>query len=69
VRLEGCRRAKRDLREFREDGVTTEQSAETRERRRRVRLLEQENEVLGRAAAYLSRATPCRKRVYHASER
>lgn len=31
-------------------------SAETRELRRRIRLLEQENEVLRRAAAYLSQA-------------
>ena len=37
-------------------GTTSEQSAENRELRRRVRLLEQENEVLRRAAAYLSQA-------------
>jgi transposase len=37
-------------------GVTTDQSAELRELRRRNRLLEQENEVLRRAAAYLSQA-------------
>ncbi len=37
-------------------GVTEEQSAELRELRRRNRLLEQENEVLRRAAAYLSQA-------------
>lgn len=37
-------------------GVTSEQAAETRELRRRVRLLEQENEVLRRAAAYLGQA-------------
>ncbi len=35
-------------------GVTAEESSENRELRRRVRLLEQENEVLRRAAAYLS---------------
>lgn len=35
-------------------GIT--QTAETRELRKRVRLLEQENEVLRRAAAYLSQA-------------
>ncbi|WP_158408230.1 hypothetical protein [Corynebacterium mustelae] len=34
------------------DGVTTQ----LREARRRIRLLEQENEVLRRAAAYLSQA-------------
>ena len=43
-----------------EDGtapaVTSEQAAELRELRRRNRLLEQENEVLRRAAAYLSQA-------------
>ena len=37
-------------------GTTSEQSAAERELRRRVRLLEQENEVLRRAAAYLSQA-------------
>ncbi|MFB9318282.1 transposase [Cryptosporangium minutisporangium] len=37
-------------------GVTTDQAAELRELRRRNRLLEQENEVLRRAAAYLSQA-------------
>jgi transposase len=37
-------------------GVTQAESAELREMRKRVRLLEQENEVLRRAAAYLSQA-------------
>jgi transposase len=37
-------------------GVTTSESAELRELRRRNKLLEQENEVLRRAAAYLSQA-------------
>jgi transposase-like protein len=37
-------------------GTTAEQSATERELRKRVRLLEQENEVLRRAAAYLSQA-------------
>lgn len=37
-------------------GITREDSAELRELRRRNRLLEQENEVLRRAAAYLSQA-------------
>lgn len=44
----------------REDGIkpaiTGEQSAENRELRKRLRLLELENEVLRRAAAYLSQA-------------
>jgi transposase len=37
-------------------GATGDQLAELRELRRRNRLLEQENEVLRRAAAYLSQA-------------
>ncbi len=37
-------------------GVTTTESAENRELRKRVRLLEMENEVLRRAAAYLGQA-------------
>lgn len=36
-------------------GVTAEESAQLREARKRIRLLEQENEVLRRAAAYLAR--------------
>ena len=37
-------------------GPTTDELSETRALRRRVKLLEQENEVLRRAAAYLSQA-------------
>ncbi|MQY32048.1 IS3 family transposase ISBli35 [Nocardia sp. RB56] len=37
-------------------GKTTGESAELREARRRIRLLEQENEVLKKAAAYLAQA-------------
>lgn len=37
-------------------GVTTAEAAENRDLKRRVRLLEQEVEVLRRAAAYLSQA-------------
>ena len=37
-------------------GVTESEAAELRELKRRNRLLEQENEVLRRAAAYLSQA-------------
>ena len=40
----------------RSPGVTSTESAELREARKRIRLLEQENEVLRRAAAYLSQA-------------
>lgn len=38
-------------------GVSSAESAENRALKRRVRLLEQENEVLRRAAAYLSQAS------------
>ncbi len=37
-------------------GPTTNEAAELREARRRIKLLEQENEVLRRAAAYLSQS-------------
>ena len=37
-------------------GQTRTETAELREARKRIRLLEQENEVLRRAAAYLSQA-------------
>ena len=37
-------------------GATTDEQADHRELRKRLRLLEQENEVLRRAAAYLSQA-------------
>ena len=37
-------------------GTTTAEDAELREAKKRIRLLEQENEVLRRAAAYLSQA-------------
>jgi transposase len=37
-------------------GSTSSDNAELREARKRFRLLEQENEVLRRAAAYLSQA-------------
>ena len=37
-------------------GSTSAENAELREARKRIRLLEQENEVLRRAAAYLSQA-------------
>lgn len=37
-------------------GITAAENTELREARQRIRLLEQENEVLRRAAAYLSQA-------------
>ena len=37
-------------------GSTAAENADLREARKRIRLLEQENEVLRRAAAYLSQA-------------
>jgi len=45
-----------DVEEGHRPGVTATESAELRDARRRIRLLEQENEVLRRAAAYLSQA-------------
>jgi transposase-like protein len=45
-----------DIEEGRKPGVTKGEAEEVRELRRRNRLLEQENEVLRRAAAYLSQA-------------
>jgi len=45
-----------DIEDGKRVGVTSEEAGETRELRKRVRLLEQENEVLRRAAAYLSQA-------------
>lgn len=45
-----------DIDEGAKPGKSTSDSAELRELRRRNRLLEQENEVLRRAAAYLSQA-------------
>jgi len=45
-----------DVEDGNRPGTTAEQSSTERELRKRVRLLEQENEVLRRAAAYLSQA-------------
>lgn len=45
-----------DIDEGVKPGVTRTEAAETRELKKRIRLLEQENEVLRRAAAYLSQA-------------
>ena len=45
-----------DIEDGRKPGQTKDEAAEVRELRRRNRLLEQENEVLRKAAAYLSQA-------------
>lgn len=45
-----------DIEDGKRPGVTDSQAAEVRELKKRNRLLEQENEVLRRAAAYLSQA-------------
>jgi transposase-like protein len=45
-----------DVEDGAKPGLTGEQAAENRELRKRLRLVEQENEVLRRAAAYLSQA-------------
>ncbi|WP_156171753.1 hypothetical protein [Demequina rhizosphaerae] len=45
-----------DVEAGRKSGTTSADAAETRELKKRIRLLEQENEVLRRAAAYLPQA-------------
>ena len=50
----GCSRA--DVEDGIKPGTTAAENAELREAKKRIRLLEQENEVLRRAAAYLSQA-------------
>ena len=45
-----------DVEEGGKSGTTEKESRENRELKKRVRLLEQENEVLRRAAVYLSQA-------------
>ena len=45
-----------DIEDGAKPGVTRGESVELREARKRIKLLEQENEVLRRAAAYLSQA-------------
>ncbi|MEW5626433.1 IS3 family transposase [Streptomyces hydrogenans] len=52
-----------DIDDGMKSGVTSQESAELRDARRRIKLLEQENEVLRRAAAYLSQAN-LPKRIY-----
>lgn len=53
-----------DIDEGTKPGKSASESGELREARRRIKLLEQENEVLRRAAAYLSQANLPGKRVY-----
>ena len=56
---EGCLHnwmKKADIEDGNRPGVTAKEAVELREDRKRIRLLEQENEVLRRAAAYLSQA-------------
>ncbi len=47
---------KADIQEGNRPGITESEAAQVRELKKRNRLLEQENEVLRRAAAYLSQA-------------
>ena len=47
---------KADIEDGHRPGLTETDRVELREAKKRIRLLEQENEVLRRAAAYLSRA-------------
>ncbi|GGK36058.1 hypothetical protein GCM10010124_30870 [Pilimelia terevasa] len=44
-----------DIEDGNRPGVTAVQSADLREARRRIKLLEQENEILRRAAAFFAR--------------
>lgn len=56
---EGCLHnwmKKADVEDGNRPGVTAKEAAELREAKKRIRLLEQENEVLRRAGAYLSQA-------------
>ena len=56
---EGCLHnwmKKADVADGNRPGLTDADRAELRDARKRIRLLEQENEVLRRAAAYLSQA-------------
>ena len=46
-----------DIQDGNRTGITQADTAELREARKRIRLLEQENEILRRAAAYLSQSS------------
>lgn len=61
---EGCLRnwmKQADIEDGKRPGLTDAERTELRESKKRIRLLEQENEVLRRAAAYLSQANLPRK--------
>ena len=49
--------AKADVEDGKRPGVTSKESAELKEARKRIRILEQENEILRRAAIYLGRGS------------
>lgn len=49
--------AKADIEDGKRPGVTSKESAELKEARKRIRILEQENEILRRAAIYLGRGS------------
>ncbi len=53
-----------DIDDGTEPGTTSQESAKLREAGRRIKLLEQENEGLRRAAAYLSQGASAGKRIY-----
>jgi len=46
-----------DVEDGKRPGTTAAETAELREARKRIRILEQENEILRRAAIYLGRGT------------
>jgi transposase len=48
---------KADIEDGKRPGTTAAEAAELREARKRIRILEQENEILRRAAIYLGRGT------------
>jgi transposase-like protein len=48
--------SKADIEDGTKPGITAAENTELRDARKRIRLLEQENEVLRQAAAYLSQA-------------
>jgi transposase-like protein len=49
---------KADIEDGNRPGVTEREAAELRDARKRIRLLEQENEILRRAAAFFARELP-----------